>query len=155
MYNIFNVFRRTCFLKIYILLVGTQLPSHVSDFQDTSETIAKKGKKGGQKDTSDSAMSQFFEFCTGVLRNATQKRNVDDVEDDSMMVTARHFASKLRKMGSDQQIYAELLIQRILTLGQLNKLTESTDINITEGNSDMELITLADGTVLFDNGTKK
>jgi len=136
-------------------LVGTQLPSHVSDFQDTSETIAKKGKKGRAEGHVRWCHESIFEACTGVLRNAAQKRNADDVEDDSMMVTARHFASKLRKMGSDQQIYAELLIQRILTLGQLNKLTESTDINITEGNSDMELITLADGTVLFENGTKK
>ncbi len=114
------------------------------------EKPSPRGRKRDQKDMSKNGMSEFLEACTGVLRNAAKRNanNNNNENEDEGMDAARHFASKLKKMNSDQQIYAELLIQHILTLGQLNKLTDSTDIE----DSAVQLITMGDSTVILQNG---
>lgn len=70
--------------------------------------------------TIDSSIQDFMNTCSEAL-----KVN-DDV--DEYKALGISFAAKLKKMDNRQQIMAELLVNKVLSKGLLNQLTENTDI---------------------------
>lgn len=58
--------------------------------------------------------------CTTTLSTPDTSDEYDD--------TCSSFAAKFRKMDTKQQIFAESLMHRVVTLGLLNKLDEHVDI---------------------------
>lgn len=75
---------------------------------------SRKRKKLEKEETQD-----FLRTCTSALGR----------ENDEFEAVGVNVAAKLKRMDSTQQIYAELLIQKILAKGLLGNLSEITDIS--------------------------
>lgn len=61
------------------------------------------------------------------MKTCSEALKVDDKVDEFQALGIT-FAAKIKKMNTQQQIKAELLINKIMAKGLLNKLTENTDI---------------------------
>lgn len=61
------------------------------------------------------------------MKTCSEALKVDDKVDEFQALGIT-FAAKLKNMNTQQQIMAELLINKIMAKGLLNKLTENTDI---------------------------
>jgi hypothetical protein len=81
----------------------------------------ERGKKRRAKESDDT--QAFIQACTAALQsNQSQFSELDAV---GVNVNA-----KLKKMNSNQQIYAELFIQKISALGLMEKLTAQTEVGV-------------------------
>jgi len=69
----------------------------------------------------DDSVSNFMKKCSEALENSNDKPD----EYEAMGI---NFAAKLKKMKSEQQIYAELLFQKVCAKGLLGQLHECYDI---------------------------
>ncbi|KAF0712037.1 MADF domain-containing protein, partial [Aphis craccivora] len=88
-------------------------------FQIPSSPLRSKKTK---KQKMDDNVSNFMKKCTEALENT------NDNKPDEYEAMDINFAAKLKKMKPEQQIYAELLFQKVCAKGLLGQLHERYDI---------------------------
>ncbi|XP_068086247.1 uncharacterized protein [Anabrus simplex] len=98
---------------------GLLLFTKDQDFYREPPSVPKKKLKTSKRLEVD--MASFIQSCSAVL-------NEKPKESDDCDALGKYVSQKLRKMNGTRQIYAEALIQKIITKGLLEKLNENTDI---------------------------
>jgi len=103
--------------KIIIILLILKFAFQV--FQTPSSPLQSKKTK---KQKMDDSVSNFMKKCSEALENC------NDNKPDEYEAMGINFAAKLKKMKPEQQIYAELLFQKVCAKGLPGQLHECYDI---------------------------